>query len=179
MGRHGLRMRVGLIAILAGAMPALAEPHEPVKAIMDLASAMWSNTAPEGSDYFDAAHLRLFSKSFNAAYRDAKKYAYLEDGGLFEYDVVTNSQEGCPLKDVSMAPAAEQAGITTVTVTFKAMSCYQDETVSEVRFKVVTEDGTSVIADLDRIVDGKPVSLVAEMKTIAQEGASPPATQQE
>ncbi|RYH00551.1 MAG: hypothetical protein EON57_10950 [Alphaproteobacteria bacterium] len=165
--------------MLAYAMPALAAPEAPVRAIMDLATAMSSNAAPQGADYFDANHIGLFSKGFLAAYTEAKKYSYLEDGGVFEYDVITNSQEGCPLKDVSIAPGAESSGESKVTVTFKLMSCYQDDSLSEVHFKVVTEDGKPVISDIDRIIDGKPVSLMAEMQDIAKEGASAPADQQE
>ena len=66
-----------------------------------------------------------------------------------------------------------------VKVTFKLMSCYQDETLSEVHFKVMSEGGKPVISDIDRIVDGKPVSLIAEMKDIASEATAAPATQQE
>ena len=177
--QYGLVRAWGMTLMLTYAMPALATPQEPVKAIMDLATAMWSNTAPQGADYFDGKHITLFSKDFLAAYGEAKKYSYLEGGSVFDYDVITNSQEGCPLKDVSIAPDAGSAGESTVKVTFKLMSCYHDETLSELHFRVVTEDGKPVISDIDRIIDGKPVSLMAEMKDIAKQGASAPADQQE
>jgi len=179
MRRYDLIRALGLTAMMVCAMPALAGPEAPVKTIMDLAAAMSSNTAPPGADYFDKDHIGLFSKGFIAAYDEARKYSYLEDGGVFEYDVITNSQEGCPLKDISIAPGPDAAGASKVEVTFKLMACYQDETVSEVHFKVVTERGKPVISDIDRIVDGKPVSLMDEMKDIAKEGAAAPADQQE
>jgi hypothetical protein len=147
---------------------------------MDLASQLWSDKPPEGKDYFDKDHIGLFSKDFVAAYREAEKYPiYDEGGGPFGYDVITNSQDGCPLKDVAIVPAAEAAGKTEVKVTFKLMSCYNDDpakdAVSEVRFDVVNEDGKPVISDIHRVVDGKPNSLIAEMKELAKTGAETPA----
>ena len=170
--------------MLTASAPAFAAPDEPVKAIMDLATALWSDKPPEGQDYFDNDHIGLFSKDFVALYREAEKYPIYEEGGSpFSYDVVTSSQDGCPLKDVAIAPGAEAAGITDVKVTFKLMSCYADDpgkdAVSEVRFKVVMQDGKPLIADIDRIIEGKPVSLVAEMKEIVKAGKEAPTEQTE
>ncbi|MGV3552509.1 hypothetical protein [Rhizobium sp.] len=164
--------------LLQGA-PALAGPEAPVKAIMDLAVLMWDDKAPEGSDYFDKAHLPLFSKAFIADYREAEKVPDYEEGGPFGYDVITNSQEGCPLKDVSIEPAVSGSDVNIVKVRFKPMTCYQIDTVSEIHFKVITEDGKPVISDIDRIVGGKPASLVAEMREIAEQGARESNDQQE
>lgn len=179
-----MRLTVALGLMLAISTPALAAPDEPVRAIMDLATALWSDDPPADKDYFDKDHIGLFSKDFVAAYREAEKYPVYEEGGSpFGYDVITSSQDGCPLKDMAIAPGAETAGTTDVKVTFKLMSCYVDDSgkdaVSEVHFKVVTEDGKPVIADIDRIVDGKPVSLVAEMKEIVETGQKAPADQAE
>jgi hypothetical protein len=170
--------------MLTASAPALAAPDEPVKAIMDLATALWSDKPPEGQDYFDKDHIGLFSKDFVALFREAEKYPIYEEGGSpFSYDVVTSSQDGCPLKDVAMAPGAETSGTTDIKVTFKLMSCYADDpgrdAVSEVHFKIVTEDGKSVISDMDRIIDGKPASLVAEMKDIVKTGQEAPKDQKE
>ena len=102
-----------------------------------------------------------------AAYRAAEKFPLFEEStDPFGYDVVTNSQDGCALKDVTITPGAGTAGATDVKVTFKLMTCYTDDParddVSEVHFKVVTEDG-------------KPMSLMAEMQDIVKAGgeASP------
>ena len=179
MGQMSLLKACALATMVLGASPALAAPDEPVKAIMDLAAALWSDNPPEGKDYFDKDHIGLFSKDFVATYREAEKYPiYDEGGGPFGYDVVTNSQDGCPLKDLTIAPAADAAGTSDIKVTFKLMSCYADDpgkdALSEVHFKVVTEDGKSVISDMDRIIDGKPVSLVTEMKDIIKTGQDAP-----
>lgn len=161
-----------------------AGADEPVKAIMDLASALWSDNPPENKDYFDMDHIGLFSKEFVAAYRETEKYPIYEEGGTpFGYDVITNSQDGCPLKDVAITPGADTSGITDVKVTFKLMTCYAEDpnkaALTEVHFKVATEDGKPVISDIDRIIDGKPSSLMAEMKDIVKAGQEVPTDQQE
>lgn len=171
------------LALFASA-PALAAPVDPVKTMMDLATALWSESPPAGQDYFDKEHIGLFSKQFIAAYREAEKYpVYEEGGGPFGYDVITNSQDGCPLKDLTITPGAETAGVTDVKVTFKLMTCYADDpgkdALSEVHFKVATENGKPVIADIDRIIEGKPVSLLAEMKDIVKAAQETPTGQQE
>ena len=178
-----MRLILALGLALAVSAPALAAPAEPVKTIMDLAMALWSDKPPADKDYFDKEHIGLFSKDFVAAYRETEKYPIYEDGGSpFGYDVITNSQDGCPLEDVAIAPGTEVAGATDVKVTFKLMTCYADDpgkdALSEVHFKVVTEDGKSVISDIDRIIDGKPVSLMAEMKDIVKAAQEAPADQQ-
>lgn len=180
---------IALSLLLAAALvPAkasfAASADEPVKAIMDLAAAMWSANPPEGKDYFDKDHIGLFSKDFAALYSEAGKYPAFEDGGSpFDYDVVTSSQDGCPLEDLRIVPATEAAGATDVKVTFKLLTCYGDspdkDALSEVHFKVITEDGKSVIADLDRIIDGQSNSLVTEMKEIVKAGKEAQANPQE
>jgi hypothetical protein len=179
-----MKKPLAFAAMFLLATPALAAPDEPVKAIMDLAGQLWSDKPPEGKDYFDKDHISLFSKDFVTAYREAEKYPiYDEGGGPFGYDVITNSQDGCPLKDVAIVPAPEAAGVSDVKVTFKLMSCYADDpgkdAISEVHFDVVTEDGRPVISDIHRVIDGKPDSLVKEMKDIAKTGAETPAEQTE
>jgi len=175
-----MKRLLALAAMILSATPAFAAPDEPVRAIMDLATQLWSDKPPEGKDYFDKDHIVLFSKDFIAAYREAEKYPiYDEGGGPFGYDVITNSQDGCPLKDLAITSAPEASGVSDVKVTFKLMSCYTDDpgkdTVSEVHFDVVTEDGKSVISDIHRMIDGKPDSLVKEMKELAKTGAETPA----
>ena len=184
-----LYLQFAVSLLLAGSLlPAApsfaAGPDEPVRSIMDLASALWSDNPPENTDYFDKDHIGLFSKDFVAIYRETEKYPIYEEGGTpFGYDVLTNSQDGCPLKDVAIAPGTDMAGTTDVKVTFKLMTCYADDpnkdALSEVHFKVVTEDGQRVIADIDRIIDGKPASLMAEMKEIIKAGQEAPTDKQE
>lgn len=170
--------KIALAACLIAAHPALAaDPEDPVRSIMDLATALWSDKGAEGQDYFDNAHVNLFSKSFIAAYKEAAKFPiYDEAGGPFGYDVITSSQDGCPLKELTITNQGEKAGITDIKVTFKLNTCFDDdpankEKVTEVHFEVVMEDSKPVIADLHRIdEDGKTDSLMQEMADIAKNG---------
>lgn len=179
-----MRKALAIAVALMFATPAWARPDEPVKAIMGLASALWSDNPPENKDYFDRDHIGLFSKDFVATYSETEKYPVYDEGGTpFGYDVITNSQDGCPLKDVSITPGADTAGTTDIKVIFKLMTCYADDpnkdVLSEVHFKVVAEDGRFVISDIDRLIDGKPVSLMAEMEEIIKAGQEAPTDQQE
>ena len=174
---------LALILALATTLPAAAQAvDDPVKAVMDTASALWSESDSDTPpvDYFDEKNLStLYSKSFAEAYREAAKYPVYDEGsGPFGYDVITNGQDGCPLKDIAIEKGAEKDGMTDVKVTFKLWTCVEDdpkmkEEVSEVHFDVINEDGKPVINDIHRMVDGKQDSLVAEMKDIVREGANP------
>lgn len=180
--------KLAVAAFLLVAPPALAAgPEDPVRSIMDVATALWSdNGAADGQDYFDATHLKtLYTKAFVAAYREAAKYPlYEEAGGPFGYDVVANSQEGCPLKDIVITNMGEKAGVTDIKVTFKLYTCYTDDPAykdktSEVHFDVVTEDGKPLISDFHRIDDdGKSDSLMKEMQDIAKNAGDEPPTDQ-
>jgi hypothetical protein len=160
-----------LLTLLPG-LALAASPDEPVKRIMDITAARWASDAAEAPDYFDALD-RDFNATFAAAYREAAKHPAYDDAdsGPFDYDVITSSQDGCPLKDIKIAAGAEKAGVTEVTASFKLWSCAPDaETqgqVSEVKFDVVTENGKPVISDIHRLSEGKWDSLVEEMKVIA------------
>jgi hypothetical protein len=151
---------------------------DPVQRIMDVATGRWKTTEGESGDYFDKLD-RDFSKSFAKAYREASKYPAF-DGGTepFDYDVITSSQDGCPLKDIKIDGGTEKSGITPVAVQFRLWDCAEDAAtkakVSKVRFDVVTEKGKPVIADIHRLDDGgKWDSLVAEMGEIVKAGKTP------
>lgn len=172
-----MKLLAAAFLCLGLATPALAAgPEEPVKALMDVAQSLWSDAGGAGADYFDETRLKaLYSKAFADAYRAAAKFPiYDESGGPFGYDVITNGQDGCPLKDVAIAPGATTAAVTDVKVTFKLWTCSEDaslkDQVSEVHFDVVTEDGRPVISDIHRLADGKTDSLLKEMQDIAKNG---------
>jgi hypothetical protein len=168
---------IALSMFVALAGPALAaDPMEPVRDMMDVAAKLWSENPPEKLDYFDEAHLaKDYSKAFVAAYREAAKHPiYEEDSGPFGYDVITNGQDGCPLKEINVSLAGEKDGVSDVKATFKLWTCVDDGSVdknqvSEDHFDVVIEDGRPVIADIHRMADGKPDSLMKEMQDIAKQ----------
>lgn len=167
--------------LLVGSPAFAADPQTPVKSIMDLAIALWSDDPKaDGQDYFDKPRLdTLYSRTFADAYREAAKHPlYDEASGPFGYDVITNGQDGCPLKEVNITDQGEKAGVTDIKVTFKLMTCYEDDpgkdAVSEVHFDVITENDKPVISDIHRITDGKADSLLKEMQDIAKNGGEPP-----
>ncbi|MCV3765305.1 hypothetical protein [Rhizobium sp. TRM95796] len=169
-----------LLLLFPAATSALAQAAaDPVKNVMTLAEGLWSDDPKvEGQDYFDKDRLdALYSKRFAEAYRAAAKFPIYDDAsGPFGYDVITNGQDGCPLKDVSITPGAEANGVTDVTVTFKLWTCVDDgsvdkDSVNEVHFSVITEDGKPVIDDIRRKDDeGKLDSLMTEMQDIVKSG---------
>ncbi|WP_246697286.1 hypothetical protein [Rhizobium sp. G21] len=169
-----------LLLLLPAATSALAQAAaDPVKNVMTLAEGLWSDDPKvEGQDYFDKDRLdALYSKRFAEAYRAAAKFPIYDDAsGPFGYDVITNGQDGCPLKDVSITPGAEANGVTDVTVTFKLWTCVDDgsvdkDSVNEVHFSVITESGKPVIDDIRRKDDeGKLDSLMTEMQDIVKSG---------
>jgi hypothetical protein len=172
-------------ALLGAAMPLAAYaagPADPVERILKITEARWASTEGDVPDYFDALE-RDFSKDFAAVYREAQKYPVFDGSDTpFDYDVITSSQDGCPLKDLTVSPEGEKAGVTVVGVTFKLWTCAPDAEsqarVNELKFDVVTEGGKPVIADIHRLNEGKWDSLVAEMKQGIDYAKNPPAQQE-
>jgi hypothetical protein len=171
--------RLGLFS-LAFLMPFAAfaaSLEDPVNRIIDVAKARWETNEGTTTDYFDSLD-RDFSKNFAATYRENTKYpAYDEGDTPFDYDVITSSQDGCPLKELTVSPAGDVNGVTVVDVRFKLMTCAPDPEsqarVSELKFDVVVEDGKPVISDIHRLSEGKWDSLVEEMKGNIERGKNP------
>lgn len=141
---------------------------DPVNRIMDVAKARWESVEGSSTDYFEKLD-RDFSKNFVAVYREASKYpAYDEGDSPFDYDVITSSQDGCPLKDITVSPASEKDGVSVVDVSFKLWTCNTDAeslaSVNQLKFDVVMEDGKPVISDIHRFQEGKWDTLIGEMK---------------
>ncbi|MGW9231026.1 hypothetical protein ACWGPT_09185 [Pseudorhizobium sp. NPDC055634] len=147
---------------------------DPVREVMDITARNWSSSEGEWIYLFDPEPLgRLFSRSFQAAYAEAsKRPAYETDNGSpgdpFGYDVVTASQDGCPLEDLAVSAGPEEQGITRVRVTFKLWRCLDQpelrESLNEVHFDVTSEDGRFVISDIHRVEAGDEDSVLAEMR---------------
>jgi len=174
------------LALTASTMagPALAAGAEdPVKTVMDIAVGRWLENS-SGQDYFDKpAIATLYSEAFQANYHAAEKYpAY--DGGTspFEYDVITSSQDGCPLKDLKIAESGQKGGVTTVDVSFRLWDCAETAEekakISELRFDVITEGGKAVIDDIHRKPEGKWDSLKVELQETVKRGEENEATPQ-
>ncbi len=163
-------------AILFSHSALAAGPADPVRKVMDITVKNWSGEADNWKYIFDEDMLTsLFSRDFVAQYREASRKPASEaengaTGDPFGYDVVTNSQDGCPLQDVSVTAGAVKDGVTDVTAQFKLWACMDEAemkaTVDEVHFDVVEEDGRSVISDIHRVGDEGTDSLREEMANI-------------
>ncbi len=169
---------VPVLLFLLMPFAAHADPLAPVNEVMDVARQLWGEDPPQALDYFDPNRLaQLYSAGFAAAYKAAQKSPVfgIEDGesegNPFDYDVIANSQDGCPLEDIKAEKTGEVAGVVTVTVTFKLWRCIEDaaerDALSEVRFLLIEENGKQVIDDIVRIMDGEQLSLLEEMRYIA------------
>lgn len=162
--------------LVAGTVSA-AESMDPVREVMDITARNWASTDSEWTYVFAGETLqRLFSQRFQAAYHEAEKRpAYdTDDGGPgdpFGYDVVTASQDGCPLEDVTIDGAGEEAGVTEVKVTFKLWRCLDQaelrQSMNEVHFDLIKEDGRYVIDDIHRVGADEKDSVLAEMQELA------------
>jgi hypothetical protein len=162
-----------LVAALMPLSAHAASVEDPVKAIMDVAVARSQPDSP-GTDYFDKPYLNAnYSKDFRTVYRAAAKYpAYDEGTSPFDYDVITSSQDGCPIKDLKIAKGKQKSGVTTVDVSFRLWDCAETAEekakVSKLKFDVIAEGGKPVITDIRRQTDGKWNSLVGEMQEIIE-----------
>lgn len=155
-----------------------ADPADPVKEVMKVTEDNWNSNDSDWKFIFDPEPLaRLFSKRFQTAYADAAKHPAYETennqpGDPFGYDVVTASQDGCPLQDVVIAPGVAANDKTDFKVTFKQWTCIDDadlkDSISEVHFDVIDEDGKPVIDDIHRVADGESDSVIEEMQSIAK-----------
>lgn len=164
-----------LVTLSVPAVGQAADATVPVKEIMDITVRNWAGEK-EWKYIFDEDMLtKNFSKAFIEKYREAsKKPAYESENGEagdpFGYDVITYSQDGCPIEDLKITPGAQKDGTTDVGVTFRLWSCLDEEelkkSVNEIRFDVITENGKPVIADMHHVSEGERDSVMAEMTAL-------------
>jgi hypothetical protein len=150
-----------------------ADVADPVKEIMDATVSNWSGADTEWINIFDAAKIdQRFSRDFVAKYHEAEKHPATEDGiSPFDYDVVVNGQDACPLKDISITPEPPADGKREVVVRFRKMDCAdgpEAQEVSTVRFELIDEGGKPVIDDIvnEDSETKEPTSLKAIMTDI-------------
>ena len=153
-----------------------ADATAPVREIMDGTKSNWADNNSDWTDIFDASRLdHLYSKDFVARYQAAAQFPAADDDGIspFDYDVIVNGQDACPLEDLTMAAAAPVNGTTEVTVCFKKSACSEAPDAKDyttVRFEVVEEAGQAVIDDIvtENIETQARDSLKATMALIAK-----------
>lgn len=154
-----------------------ADDTAPVKTLIDLVAANWKAGNEDYEDYFSDERLdSLYSAEFSAAYREASKHPAMdvpdgETGSPFDYDVMTNSQDGCPLEDIRI----EGDGEEQVTAMFDNTKCAEwdanDKHETTLIFHVQEENGRPVIDDIFRVEKGNSgQGLKEQMLDIAKAG---------
>ncbi|TLX09336.1 hypothetical protein [Rhizobium sp. MHM7A] len=154
-----------------------ADAAEPVKEIMEDTQKNWASDVNDWIDIFEESMLaRLYSKDFGDKYKAAAQNPAADEDGIspFDYDVIVNGQDACPLQDLSIESGQPANNATEVTVKFKAATCMEGapnkDDFTTVRFEVIEENGKSVIDDI--MVHGEgglgPTSLKEIMVLIAR-----------
>lgn len=168
----------GLIAassVLPGVSLA-ADATAPVKEIMADTQKNWAGENSDWIDIFEDGVLsRLYSKDFGDKYKAAAQNPAADEDGIspFDYDVIVNGQDACPLQDLSIESGQPANGTTEVTAKFKAATCMEGapnrDAFTTVRFEVIEESGKAVIDDI--MIQGEegqgPISLKEAMVQIA------------
>ena len=167
-------------------MALAADATAPVKVIMDATVSNWAGGDSDWQDIFDESKLKdVYSKDFAAKYQAAAQFPAADEDGIspFDYDVIVNAQDACPLEDMKLAGQPPKGDVTEVLATFKKSTCmgsdadYQKTTT--VRFEVIQEAGKPVIDDIITIDDnGNPSSLKSVMQDLVKQQQHQPSDQQ-
>ncbi|EJJ25122.1 hypothetical protein [Rhizobium sp. CF142] len=168
----------GLVAALSFApgLSLAADATAPVKEIMKDTQKNWAGENSDWIDIFEESTLgRLYSKDFGDKYKAAAQNPAADEDGIspFDYDVIVNGQDACPLQDLSIESGQPANGTTEVTAKFKAATCMEGtpnrDAFTTVRFEVIEENGKPVIDDI--MIQGEegqgPISLKEAMVQIA------------
>ncbi|WP_195909550.1 hypothetical protein [Rhizobium tubonense] len=166
------------LSLASGTLAAsAADVVAPVKEVMDATAANWAGGDSEWQDLFGPDKLNhLYSKDFIAKYEAASKFPAVDDDGIspFDYDVIVQGQDACPLEDVTIKPGTPANGKTEVIAQFKKQTCMgtdaANQAFSVVRFEVLEEDGKPVIDDILTVDEnGKDSSLKETMDSIVKQ----------
>ncbi|MGQ3676481.1 hypothetical protein ACT6QH_13410 [Xanthobacter sp. TB0139] len=158
------------------ALAAEAAATAPVQAIMDVATRKWADTGHDAPDYFDAAHIGNFSTRLRKLYAEASKHPVFEPdeetGNPFDYDPILSRQDGCPLKDVTITETGKTGAVTNIVARFKGSTCFDGASpedrniITEIQFRVITEDGKPVIDDVTTGEGDEKYTLSEDLKAI-------------
>lgn len=158
------------------AQAAEAPATAPVQSIMDVATQKWADTGPDTPDYFDPAYIGNFSARLRKLYAQASKHPAFdtdeETGNPFDYDPILSRQDGCPLKDVTLTEAGKTGAATDIVARFKGGTCFEGvspeerDAISQIQFRVITEDGKPVIDEAITGEGDEKYALSDELKAI-------------
>ncbi|NLS15796.1 hypothetical protein HGP16_04375 [Rhizobium sp. P40RR-XXII] len=164
-----------------------ADATTPVKAIMDATVSNWAGGDSDWQDIFDESKLKdIYSKDFAAKYQAAAQFPAADEDGIspFDYDVIVNAQDACPLEDVKIAAQPPKNNVTEVLTIFKKSTCMgsdaDSQKVTTVRFEVIEEGGRPVVDDIVTNDDnGNPSSLKSVMQDLVKQQQQQPSDQQQ
>ncbi|TIX90004.1 hypothetical protein [Rhizobium sp. P44RR-XXIV] len=162
-------------------MALAADATVPVKVIMDATVSNWAGGDSDWQDIFDESKLKEdYSKDFAAKYQAAAQFPAADEDGIspFDYDVIVNAQDACPLEEVKLAAQPPRGNVTEVLATFKKSTCMGTDAdyqkVTTVRFEVIQEAGKPVIDDIVTNDDnGSPSSLKSVMQDLVKQQQQP------
>ncbi|WP_205586435.1 MULTISPECIES: hypothetical protein [unclassified Rhizobium] len=172
---------------LGAHMALAADATTPVKAIMDATVSNWAGGDSDWQDIFDDDKLKdLYSKDFAVKYKAAAQFPAADEDGIspFDYDVIVNAQDACPLEDMKIAAQPPKNNATEVLATFKKSTCMGSDAdyqkVTTVRFEVVEEGGRPVVDDIVTNDDnGNPSSLKSVMQDLVKQQQQQPSDPQQ
>lgn len=170
-----------LLAVLPLLLPAMAQADEPidtVRVLMDMAA--YNSTDPADGrhvqqEYFSANMLlRFFSEDFTRTFAMALlKANERREELMIDWDPIIGGQDSCPIKDIAYGPATEKDSKIKITVSFKAKTCFGDDSgkddVSEVTYTLIKEDvGGTKIYLIDDIAHREEATLKATLQEMAK-----------
>ncbi len=170
-------MPLALILSILTSGALAADATDPVKQVMDMTKTNWESVDADWKFIFDADPLsKLYSKRFQAAYNEAAKHPAYETENNQPATLWLRRDHRfarrLPPEDVTIASAGTKDNVTDVKVTFKLWTCIDDpqikDTVNEVHFDVITEDGKPVIDDIHRVADNERDSVFKELQELAK-----------
>jgi hypothetical protein len=160
-----MKAGTSIAAFLVLASPALAAaqnatPIDTVRKVMTL--ELWALSSAsldaEINPFGEASLAENFTPEFADAYNAVIQRMEERNEPLIDGDLILNSQEYCPLKELALEERPQDAGRAEVAVSFKSSWCYPEageeiaSRVTEAVFTLVERDGRWLIDDFS--VDG-------------------------
>lgn len=172
------KIAILVVGLLAGPQISIAaDMTPPVKEIMDATVKNWAGGDSDWIDIFDESKLNdRYSKDFITKYQAAAQNPAVDEDGIspFDYDVIVNGEDACPLEGLSIVPQPTNGATTEVIVKFKTFTCMEGvpdaQAETMVRFEVIEEGGKPVVDDIITQGDNgqAPNSLKQTMVAIAK-----------
>ncbi|MEP4769446.1 MAG: RICIN domain-containing protein [Roseibium sp.] len=146
------------------------DPTVPVREMLAVTSHNFSSPdVDQLESYFSDKRLeRLYSEDLASFYDRAlkTKWARQMGGVVPDYDIITNSQDGCPLENLTIETEQPFETSWDVTVHFQFQTCWGDQARSKVVFLIVEEDNQPVIDDIFTYENGNSQSLKVALDQI-------------